>query len=186
MNGFGTLTVRAARVGADTSLARIIRLVEEAQGSKAPIQRLADRVAAVFVPVVCGIAVVTFCVWAFLVPGSDWGRAVLNFVSVLIIACPCAMGLATPTAVMVGTGLGAEAGILIKSGETLERAHQVDTVLFDKTGTLTQGRLWSPMWRRLRARIPGRFCNVRRPWKRLPSILWVGPSWTMRTGKVSA
>lgn len=140
VNGFGALTIRAARVGAETSLARITRLVEEAQGSKAPIQRLADRVAAVFVPVVCGIAVVTFCVWAFLVPGSDWGRAVLNFVSVLIIACPCAMGLATPTAVMVGTGLGAEAGILIKSGEMLEKAHQVDTVLFDKTGTLTEGR----------------------------------------------
>ncbi len=140
VNGFAALLVRAARVGADTSLARIIRLVEEAQGSKAPIQRLADRVAAVFVPVVCGIAVATFCVWAFVVPGSDWGRAVLNFVSVLIIACPCAMGLATPTAVMVGTGLGAETGILIKSGETLEKAHQVNTVLFDKTGTLTEGR----------------------------------------------
>ncbi|WP_448384192.1 heavy metal translocating P-type ATPase [Desulfosoma sp.] len=140
VNGFGALWVRAARVGADTSLARIIRLVEEAQGSKAPIQRLADRVAAVFVPVVCGIAVLTLGVWGFLVPGADWGRAVLNFVSVLIIACPCAMGLATPTAVMVGTGLGAETGILIKSGETLEKAHQVNTVLFDKTGTLTEGR----------------------------------------------
>jgi Cu+-exporting ATPase len=140
VNGFGALFVRAARVGADTSLARIIRLVEEAQGSKAPIQRVADRVAAVFVPVVCGIAVLTLLVWAFAVPGSDWGRAVLNFVSVLIIACPCAMGLATPTAVMVGTGLGAETGILIKNGETLEKAHQVNTVLFDKTGTLTEGR----------------------------------------------
>ncbi|MEJ5365765.1 MAG: heavy metal translocating P-type ATPase [Desulfosoma sp.] len=140
VNGFGALMVRAARVGADTSLARIIRLVEEAQGSKAPIQRLADRVAAVFVPVVCAIALITLCVWVFLVPGSDWGRAVLNFVSVLIIACPCAMGLATPTAVMVGTGLGAEAGILIKNGETLEKAHQVNMVLFDKTGTLTEGR----------------------------------------------
>ncbi len=140
VNGFGALMVRAIRVGAETSLARIIRLVEEAQGSKAPIQRLADRVAAVFVPVVVGIAVITFVVWALVVPGLDWGRAVLNFVSVLIIACPCAMGLATPTAVMVGTGLGAEAGILIKSGETLEKAHKVDTVLFDKTGTLTEGR----------------------------------------------
>ncbi|MEJ5349802.1 MAG: heavy metal translocating P-type ATPase [Desulfosoma sp.] len=140
VNGFGALMVRAIRVGAETSLARIIQLVEEAQGSKAPIQRLADRVAAVFVPVVVGIAVITFVVWALVVPGMDWGRAVLNFVSVLIIACPCAMGLATPTAVMVGTGLGAEAGILIKSGETLEKAHKVDTVLFDKTGTLTEGR----------------------------------------------
>ncbi|ROR03274.1 heavy metal translocating P-type ATPase [Desulfosoma caldarium] len=139
VNGFGALVVRATRVGSDTSLARIIRLVEEAQGSKAPIQRLADRVAAVFVPLVIGIAVVTFGVWAFVVPGLDWGRAVLTFVSVLIIACPCAMGLATPTAVMVGTGLGAEAGILIKSGETLEKAHKVNAVFFDKTGTLTLG-----------------------------------------------
>lgn len=140
VNGFGALRIKTLRVGTDTSLARIIRLVEEAQGSKAPIQRLADRVASVFVPIVCGIAVVTFGVRAFLVPGADLGTAVLNFVSVLIIACPCAMGLATPTAVMVGTGLGAESGVLIKSGESLERAHKLDTVLFDKTGTLTRGQ----------------------------------------------
>ncbi len=140
VNGFGALTVRAERVGNETSLAHIIRLVEEAQGSKAPIQRLADRVAAVFVPIVCAIAVLTFMVWAFLVPGAEFSTAVVNFVSVLIIACPCAMGLATPTAVMVGTGLGAESGILIKGGESLERAHKLDVILFDKTGTLTRGR----------------------------------------------
>lgn len=139
VNGFGAVTLKTLRVGADTSLARIIRLVEEAQGSKAPIQRLADKVASVFVPIVCAIALGTFLVWAFLVPGTDLGTAVLNFVSVLIIACPCAMGLATPTAVMVGTGLGAESGILIKSGESLETAHKIDTILFDKTGTLTRG-----------------------------------------------
>ncbi|MBC7357479.1 MAG: copper-translocating P-type ATPase, partial [Desulfacinum sp.] len=139
VNGFGAVTLKTLRVGADTSLARIIRLVEEAQGSKAPIQRLADKVASVFVPIVCAIALGTFLVWAFLVPGADLGTAVLNFVSVLIIACPCAMGLATPTAVMVGTGLGAESGILIKSGESLETAHKIDTILFDKTGTLTRG-----------------------------------------------
>jgi len=141
VNGNGSLLVRAEKVGADTVLARIIRMVEEAQGSKAPIQRFADRVAEIFVPSVLAAAVVTFLVWNFLVPGPTFTRALLNFVSVLIIACPCAMGLATPTAVMVGIGLGAERGILIKGGETLETAHRLDTVLFDKTGTLTEGTL---------------------------------------------
>lgn len=140
INGSGRITFRAVRVGAETALAQIIRLVEEAQGSKAPVQRLADRVASVFVPVVIVIAVTTLLVWTFAVPGSDVSRALLNFVSVLIIACPCAMGLATPTAVMVGTGLGAESGILIRGGESLERAHRVGTVVFDKTGTLTEGK----------------------------------------------
>ncbi|NTV41876.1 MAG: copper-translocating P-type ATPase, partial [Syntrophobacteraceae bacterium] len=139
INQSGSFVFRATRVGAETALAQIIRLVEEAQGSKAPIQRFADKVASVFVPVVLVIAAVTFAVWYFLAPSPDLGRALLNFVSVLIIACPCAMGLATPTAVMVGTGLGAESGILIKGGETLEKAHQLTTVVFDKTGTLTRG-----------------------------------------------
>ena len=139
LNRSGSFTFRATRVGAETALAQIIRLVEEAQGSKAPIQRLADRVASVFVPAVFGIAVVTFFVWYFLVPGHVFGRALLNFVSVLVIACPCALGLATPTAVMVGTGLGAESGILIKGGESLENAYRLTTVVFDKTGTLTRG-----------------------------------------------
>ncbi len=139
INKTGSFTFKATKVGAETALAQIIRLVEEAQGSKAPIQRFADRVAAIFVPVVFAIAAVTFLIWAFAVPNPNFSRALLNFVSVLIISCPCAMGLATPTAVMVGTGLGAEHGILIKGGETLEKVHQLTTVVFDKTGTLTQG-----------------------------------------------
>ena len=139
INKSGSFTFRAEKVGAETALAQIIRLVEEAQGSKAPIQRLADRVASVFVPVVFAIAVATFLVWNYLVPEPLFSRALLNFVSVLIIACPCAMGLATPTAVMVGTGVGAEKGILIKGGEVLEKAYQLQTVVFDKTGTLTSG-----------------------------------------------
>ena len=139
INRTGSFTFRATRIGAETALAQIIRMVEEAQGSKAPIQRLADKVASVFVPVVITIAVATFIIWYFFVPDTVFSRAMLNFVSVLIIACPCAMGLATPTAVMVGTGIGAENGILIKGGETLERAYQLTTVVFDKTGTLTRG-----------------------------------------------
>jgi P-type Cu+ transporter len=139
MNKSGSFTFRATKVGAETALAQIIRLVEEAQGSKAPIQRVADKVASIFVPVVFSIAIVTFLVWYFLVPEPVFSRALLNFVSVLIIACPCAMGLATPTAVMVGTGVGAEKGILIKGGESLEKAYKINTVVFDKTGTLTRG-----------------------------------------------
>jgi len=139
LNTRGSFTFRATRVGAETALAQVIRLVEEAQESKAPIQRIADKVASVFVPVVFAMAVLSFVVWNFLVPEPVFSRALLNFVSVLIIACPCAMGLATPTAVMVGTGLGAEKGILIKGGESLERAHKLTSVVFDKTGTLTRG-----------------------------------------------
>ncbi|MEW6352024.1 MAG: heavy metal translocating P-type ATPase [Thermodesulfobacteriota bacterium] len=139
INKSGSFTFRAEKVGSETALAQIIRLVEEAQGSKAPIQRLADKVASVFVPVVIVIAVGTFVVWNYLVPEPVFTRALLNFISVLIIACPCAMGLATPTAVMVGTGAGAEKGILIKGGESLEKAYQLRTVVFDKTGTLTAG-----------------------------------------------
>jgi Cu+-exporting ATPase len=139
INKSGSFTFRATKIGAETALAQIIRLVEEAQGSKAPIQRIADRVAAVFVPTVMAIAAITFVVWAFFVPDPVFTRALLNFVSVLIIACPCAMGLATPTAVMVGTGIGAEKGILIKGGESLEKAHRLTMIVFDKTGTLTVG-----------------------------------------------
>ena len=139
INKSGSFTFRATKIGAETALAQIIRLVEEAQGSKAPIQRIADRVAAVFVPTVMAIAAITFIVWAFFVPDPVFTRALLNFVSVLIIACPCAMGLATPTAVMVGTGIGAEKGILIKGGESLEKAHRLTMIVFDKTGTLTVG-----------------------------------------------
>jgi Cu+-exporting ATPase len=139
MNKTGSFTFRATRIGAETALAQIIRLVEEAQGSKAPIQRLADRVASVFVPVVFAVAILTFVIWYYVVPDPTFSRALLNFVSVLVIACPCALGLATPTAVMVGTGLGAENGILIKGGESLENACKLTMVVFDKTGTLTRG-----------------------------------------------
>ena len=139
INQSGSFIFKATRVGAQTALAQIIRLVEEAQGSKAPIQRFADKVASIFAPAVIAIAVVTFIIWYFAVPGHILSRAILNFVSVLVISCPCAMGLATPTAVMVGTGVGAENGILIKGGESLERAHHLDTIVFDKTGTITKG-----------------------------------------------
>ncbi len=140
INTWGSFRFRAVRVGEDTALARIIKLVEEAQGSKAPIQRLADVIAGYFVPAVIGVALLTFAVWALFGPAPRLVFALLNFVAVLIIACPCAMGLATPTAIMVGTGKGAERGILIKSGESLETLHKVDTFVFDKTGTLTEGR----------------------------------------------
>ncbi|HYA15037.1 MAG TPA: heavy metal translocating P-type ATPase [Syntrophales bacterium] len=139
LNKSGSFTFKATRVGAETALAQIIRLVEEAQGSKAPIQRLADKVASIFVPIVFAIGIITFVVWYFFVPESVFSRALLNFASVLVIACPCALGLATPTAIMVGTGLGAEHGILIKGGESLENAYKLTTVVFDKTGTLTKG-----------------------------------------------
>ncbi|MFH0959101.1 MAG: heavy metal translocating P-type ATPase [Pseudomonadota bacterium] len=140
INQNGSLIVRADKVGSETALAQVIRLVEEAQGSKAPIQRIADKVAAIFVPIVLAIAFLTFFVWMYLPDEPSISRAMLNFVSVLIIACPCAMGLATPTAVMVGTGSAAEKGILIKGGEVLEKACKVNTVVFDKTGTLTKGK----------------------------------------------
>jgi Cu+-exporting ATPase len=140
VNRNGALRFRVERVGADTVLSRIIRLVQQAQGSKAPIQRLADRIAAVFVPVVIVIAVVTFVLWLLFGPDPAYLHALVSAVTVLIIACPCAMGLAVPTAVMVATGRGAELGILIKGGEPLERSARLDTVVFDKTGTVTEGR----------------------------------------------
>jgi len=139
INKWGRLVFRAGRVGRDTALARIIKLVEDAQGSKAPIQRLADRVAGYFVPAVISIAILAFVVWFDLGPSPSVALALRSFVAVMIIACPCALGLATPTAVMVGTGRGAERGILVKSAESLEGARDIDTVVFDKTGTLTKG-----------------------------------------------
>ncbi len=141
LNKTGAFTFRATRVGKDTALGQIVRLVEQAQSGKAPIARLADTVSGVFVPVVLGIALFTFAVW--MVWGPDTNRlsfALVNAVAVLIIACPCALGLATPTAILVGTGKGAEQGILVKGGEALERAHQLQTVVLDKTGTITEGR----------------------------------------------
>ncbi|MGH2953331.1 MAG: heavy metal translocating P-type ATPase [Solirubrobacterales bacterium] len=139
VNASGALTVRATRVGADTALAQIVALVERAQAGKAPVERLADRVSAVFVPAVIAVAVATFAAWWLLAGDSTAGF--LASVAVLIIACPCALGLATPTALMVGTGRGASMGVLIKGGEVLERSRRIDTVVFDKTGTLTRGEM---------------------------------------------
>ena len=138
INAEGLLTVKTTAVGAETTLARIIRMVESAQAAKAPIQRMVDRVSAVFVPVVLAIALATFLSWAAV--SGDWSQALINAVAVLVIACPCALGLATPTAIMAGTGVAARHGILIKDAEALEVAHSVTTVVFDKTGTLTEGR----------------------------------------------
>jgi len=138
VNGQGLLVVRTTAVGAESTLARIVRLVESAQAKKAPIQRLVDQVSSVFVPVVIGIAMLTFLGWGFAT--GNWEAAILNAVAVLVIACPCALGLATPTAIMAGTGVAARHGVLIKDAEALEIAHSIQTVAFDKTGTLTEGR----------------------------------------------
>ena len=140
VNGSGSFTFRATRVGSDTALARIVALVERAQGSKPPIQQLADRISEAFVPAVLLLAVATFAAWYVLGAEPRLALAVIAFIGVVIVACPCAMGLATPTAILVGTGRGAEAGILFRGGEALERLEHVDTVVFDKTGTLTRGR----------------------------------------------
>ncbi len=147
LNKLGMLKFEATKVGKETALARIIKLVEDAQGSKAPIQKLADQVSAIFVPIVIGIALLTFAGWYFLGPTlpinadvNNFTRALIYMVAVLVIACPCAMGLATPTAIMVGTGKGAEAGILFRNSEALERAGNVSVVVLDKTGTITKGQ----------------------------------------------
>jgi len=138
INKYGTFKFVATKVGKETVLAQIVKMVEEAQGAKAPIQKIADRVAGVFVPIVLGIAVLTFLIWTF--GARDLTKGVTSAVAVLVIACPCALGLATPTAIMVGTGKGAENGILIKGGEHLETAHKIGAVVLDKTGTITKGR----------------------------------------------
>lgn len=137
INKFGSFKFEATKIGKDTVLSQIIKLVEDAQGSKAPVQRLADKISGIFVPIVVGVAVLTFLGHYFV--GGSFNSGLINAVAVLVIACPCALGLATPTAIMVGTGKGAENGILIKSGEHLERAHKMDTIIFDKTGTITKG-----------------------------------------------
>ncbi|MFZ1624938.1 MAG: heavy metal translocating P-type ATPase [Gammaproteobacteria bacterium] len=138
INGTGLLLIRATAVGADSTLAKIIRLVENAQGGKAPVQRLVDQISAIFVPVVVILAFITFVVW--LLVSGDFEHSLVSAVAVLVIACPCALGLATPTAIMTGTGAAARAGILIKDVAALERAHRLDTIVFDKTGTLTVGK----------------------------------------------
>ena len=150
MNKLGSFKFRATKVGADTALAQIVRLVEDAQGSKAPVQRFADRISSIFVPAVVALAAITFLVWMFVVPNfvdaafyaavTPFVKALLAGTAVIVIACPCALGLATPTAIMVGTGKGAENGILIKSGEALETAYKIKAIVFDKTGTLTHGK----------------------------------------------
>lgn len=140
INVNGTFEMKATKVGKDTALASIIKVVEEAQGSKAPIQRLADVISGYFVPIVVGIAVLTFIVWITFVKTGQFEPALIAAIAVLVIACPCALGLATPTSIMVGTGRAAENGILFKGGEHLERAHQLDTIVFDKTGTITKGK----------------------------------------------
>ena len=138
INRFGTFKFEATRIGKDTALSQIVRMVEEAQSSKAPIQKIADQVSGIFVPVVIGIALLTFVIWY--ISSGDLTKALISAVSVLVIACPCALGLATPTAIMVGTGKGAENGILIKGGEHLETAYKLNTVVLDKTGTITKGQ----------------------------------------------
>lgn len=139
MNKNGIITIEATNVGKDTALASIIKVVEEAQGSKAPIQRLADIISGYFVPIVVGIAILTFIIWITLVRQGQFEPALVAAIAVLVIACPCALGLATPTSIMVGTGKAAENGILFKGGEHIERTHQIDTVVLDKTGTITHG-----------------------------------------------
>ncbi|MFE6135679.1 heavy metal translocating P-type ATPase [Bacillus sp. NPDC057893] len=140
MNKNGFLKVKATKVGRDTALAQIIKVVEEAQGSKAPIQRVADQISGIFVPVVVGIAIITFVVWMVFVTPGDFGGALEKMIAVLVIACPCALGLATPTSIMAGSGRSAEHGILFKGGEHLEATHRLDTIILDKTGTVTNGK----------------------------------------------
>jgi len=140
VNKTGAFRFEATKVGKETMLSHIIEMVQSAQGSKPPIARLADVIASYFVPAVIGIAAITFVVWYAFGPTPAFTYAVLNFIAVLIIACPCSLGLATPTSIMVGTGKGAENGILIRSGEALEKAHTITAVVFDKTGTLTKGK----------------------------------------------
>ncbi|WP_121609921.1 heavy metal translocating P-type ATPase [Mesobacillus foraminis] len=140
INKNGSLKIRARKVGRDTALAQIIKVVEEAQGSKAPIQRLADQISGVFVPIVVGIAIITFLVWFLFVSPGEFAEALEKFIAVLVIACPCALGLATPTSIMAGSGRAAELGVLFKGGEHLELTHRITTVVLDKTGTVTNGK----------------------------------------------
>ncbi|WP_404433281.1 heavy metal translocating P-type ATPase [Sutcliffiella horikoshii] len=139
INKNGFLKMKATKVGKETALAQIIRIVEQAQGSKAPIQRLADKISGIFVPIVVGIAILTFLVWYFIVDPGNFAQALVNLIAVLVIACPCALGLATPTSIMAGSGRAAELGILFKGGEHLEQTHRITTVVLDKTGTVTNG-----------------------------------------------
>ncbi len=175
VNGTGSFVMRAERVGSDTLLAQIVRMVAEAQRSRAPIQKLADVVAGYFVPAVVLVAIITFIVWAMFGPEPAMAYALLNAVGVLIIACPCALGLATPMSIMVGTGRGAMAGVLIKNAEALEILEKIDTLVVDKTGTLTEGK---PHWRRwwqCRDKTRMRSCASRRAWSGAANIHWRRP-----------
>ena len=140
VNANGTLRVKAQNIGKDTVLSNIIRVVEEAQGSKAPIQRLADQISGIFVPIVVGIALLTFIAWFFIVSPGDFASALESTIAVLVIACPCALGLATPTSIMAGSGRAAELGVLFKTAEAMENTKHIDTIVLDKTGTITNGR----------------------------------------------
>ncbi|KAK0350135.1 hypothetical protein LTR94_030247, partial [Friedmanniomyces endolithicus] len=140
VNGTGAMLVRAERVGQDTMLSQIVRMVADAQRSRAPIQSLADKVSGWFVPAVVFIALLSFAIWLIFGPAPAMGFALVNAVAVLIIACPCALGLATPMSIMVGTGRGAQAGVLVKNAEALELMEKIDTLVIDKTGTLTEGK----------------------------------------------
>ena len=133
------MKIKATKVGKETALSQIIKIVEEAQGSKAPIQRLADSISGIFVPIVVGIAVITFLIWYFWADPGNFASALEKLIAVLVIACPCALGLATPTSIMAGSGRAAEYGILFKGGEHLEMTHKVNTAILDKTGTITNG-----------------------------------------------
>ena len=139
MNQKGAFHFTADKTGADTMLAQIIRMVQDAQGSKAPVQKLVDKIAGIFVPVIIGIALLTFGLWCLFAPTAGFSHGLLAMITVLIIACPCALGLATPTALIVGIGKGAEHGILIKDATSLEIARKIDTIVLDKTGTITEG-----------------------------------------------
>lgn len=140
INGYGVIQIKATHLGKDSVLAHIIKIIEDAQGAKAPIQRLADIISGFFVPTVILIAIITFMTWFFVITNGDFTTSILTFTAVLVIACPCALGLATPTSIMVGTGKGAQNGILFKGGEHLEKAHKINVVMLDKTGTITKGK----------------------------------------------
>ena len=178
INSYGVLDARAMAVGSDTVLAGIVRLVEQAQSRKAPVQRLADRLAGVLVPIVLVVAALTLVAWTL---AGDGSAGMMAAVAVLVVACPCSLGLATPAAVLVGTGRGAGLGVLVKGGEVLEQAHAVDTVVLDKTGTLTEGRMTVVDVRRP----PGRRPRPSSPWRRQPrtarNTRWPGPSSTRPT-----
>ena len=173
INADGVLTIKTLAIGTETTLARVIRMVESAQAAKAPIQRVVDKVSAIFVPIVLALALLTLIAWVAV--SGNWEQALINAVSVLVIACPCALGLATPTAIMAGTGVAARQGILIKGAAAFELAHAVTTVAFDKTGTLTEGRPSLVAIHAAAARLVMRCCAWRQHCKCPANIRWQEP-----------